>query len=182
MARKESVSKELINQTAFEMLRDEGKENITARRLAARIGCSTQPIFRVYEGMDELYATLFYMAMKYFDTYYAKYIKEHNTPFVDLGLAYIDFAQTEPNLFKVLFLSKDRFDKELYELLNGESGAVKDEIMKAAKNGCKAPSSLFMKMWIFIHGAACMSITGDYDLPKNETVNLLKECYKAFEN
>ena len=21
-----------------------------------------------------------------------------------------------------------------------------------------------MKMWIFIHGAACMSLTGDYDL------------------
>ena len=35
-----------------------------------------------------------------------------------------------------------------------------------------------MKMWIFIHGAACMTITGDYDLPEAETKRLLLESYE----
>ena len=39
---------------------------------------------------------------------------------------------------------------------------------------------MFMKMWIFIHGMACMTITGDYDLGITETVQLLKEAYQSF--
>lgn len=37
-----------------------------------------------------------------------------------------------------------------------------------------------MKMWIFIHGAACMSLTGDYDLQEEETIQMLKDSYQAF--
>ena len=28
-----------------------------------------------------------------------------------------------------------------------------------------------MKMWIFIHGCACMVLTGDYDLTEEETID-----------
>ena len=37
-----------------------------------------------------------------------------------------------------------------------------------------------MKMWIFIHGAASMSFTDDYDLKENETIEMLKDAYQAF--
>ncbi len=37
-----------------------------------------------------------------------------------------------------------------------------------------------MKLWIFIHGAACMSLTGDYDLKEDETLRLLEEAYRSF--
>ena len=37
-----------------------------------------------------------------------------------------------------------------------------------------------MKMWIFIHGAACMSLTGDYDLSDRESLELLERSYRAF--
>ena len=40
----------------FALARAEGIENVTARKLAAQIGCSTQPIFRVYANMGELYS------------------------------------------------------------------------------------------------------------------------------
>ena len=39
-------------------------------------------------------------------------------------------------------------------------------------------SGLFMKMWIFIHGCACMVLTGDYDLTKEETLDLLRYIQK----
>ena len=51
MARKESITKQMIIDGAFELLKKEGVEAVTARKLAAHIGCSTQPIFRVYENM-----------------------------------------------------------------------------------------------------------------------------------
>lgn len=180
MARKESITKEMLLEAAFELVKDEGIENLTARKLAVKAGCSTQPIFRTYKNMEEVSEEVFLKAMKYYNDYYKTYKKSSSVPFVDLGMAYIAFAGEDKNMFKLLFLSENRFEHSLYEILNGELQFVGHEINKAKNAGCKNPSGLFMQMWIFIHGAACMSLTGDYDLGENETKDLLIKSYKSF--
>lgn len=179
MARKEMITKDMILDTAFAIARKEGMENVTARKLASQIGCSTQPIFRVYVNMNELYADIFQRAIDDFGTYYENFDSRTDTPFIHLGLAYINYAKEEQKLFELLFQSGNRGRMSLYELLNGKVGAVSREISKAAEAGCKNPSGLFMKMWIFIHGCACMVITGDYDLTIEETVDLLQDMYTS---
>lgn len=180
MARKESVTHEMLKTTAFSMLREEGMENVTARKLAAKVGCSTQPIFRVYTGMEDIDEELFQLSMEYFEAFYQKFPHTEMTPFVNLGLAYIQFAVEEKHVFRTLFLSEKRYGKSLYEILNGTGGAVGKEFAVAQNEGCRNPGELFMKMWILIHGAATMSLTGDYDLNMDDTRKLLKESYKAF--
>ena len=180
MARKESITMDVILDAAFEMVRDEGVESLTARKLAAKAGCSTQPIFRIYQNMDELAGDLFERVIAFFDSYYAAYPKSDTYAFVDLGMAYIEFAVKENKLFQLLFLTQNRQGKSMYELLNGKSGAVIREIARAKAAGCREPGDLFMKMWIFIHGAACMAITGDYDLNVEQTRALLEETYRVF--
>ena len=174
MARKETITKTDILNAAFEMASKEGFEKVTARTLAAKAGCSTQPIFRIYKNMEELGKDLFEQVVAYFSAYYEKFPRKSNTPFVSLGLTYIRFAQDNPKLFQLLFAAENKNGKSLYDILNGENGAVVKEINNAAENGCKNPSSMFMKMWILIHGAACMCLTGDYDLKENETITLLE--------
>jgi hypothetical protein len=147
--------------------------------LAAQIGCSTQPIFRVYTNMNELYEEIYKKALDSFEAYYQNYKSDIEVPFVHLGLAYINYAKKEDNLFKLLFQSEHRGKRGLFELLNGKTGAVTKEINKASAVGCKNPSGLFMKMWIFIYGCACMVLTGDYDLTEEETVDLLEDIYKS---
>lgn len=181
MARKVSITKEIIQDAAFLIVQTEGMENLTARRLAEKAGCSTQPIFRTYENMQQLGQEVFERAIAYFSDFYSKCQQQKRTddkPFVEFGLAYIDFAMKEPKLFQTLFLSSQKYGRSLYELLNGSTGAFIKEMTKAKQLGVKDPGELFMKMWIFIHGAACMAITGDYDLPQNETIRLLDECYQ----
>lgn len=180
MARKETITKDYLFDTAFQMLREEGIGNITARKLAARAGCSTQPIFRLYENMEELWQELFERAVDYFEDYYNSAKLYDFTPFVNLGITYIEFAVNEKHLFQMLFLAENRYGKSLYEILNGKMGSVGKEFAKAKNEGCKNPGDLFMKMWIFIHGSACMSITGDYDLDMEETKQLLRTVYKGF--
>lgn len=53
MARKELITKSDIRAAAFEMARKLGVVEITARKLASYAGCSTQPIFRNYENMED---------------------------------------------------------------------------------------------------------------------------------
>ena len=179
MARKELITKDKISETAFALAKTEGIEYVTARKLAAQIGCSTQPIFRVYANMNELYEELYQKAMEAFGNYYENYKSAVDTPFIHLGLAYIDYAKEEKNLFQFLFQSEHRGERGLLELLNGKSGAVGREINRAAAAGCKNPSDLFMKIWIFIHGCACMVLTGDYDLTEEETIKLLEDIYTS---
>lgn len=182
MARKETITKDEILNAAFQMTRQDGFTQVSARTLAAKAGCSTQPIFRVYKNMEELGGDLYSKAIGFFHDYYDSFPKTSDTPFVNMGLAYIRFAQEEQQLFKLLFMGKNRHGKSLYDLLNGDKGTVVREINNAKFYGCKDPSGMFMRMWIFIHGSACMSLTGDYDLQEEDTVKLLEESYQAFLN
>lgn len=181
MARKESITKKMILEAAFAMTREEGLGAVTARRLADHAKCSTQPIFRIYRGMEELYNDIYERAISYFSDYYTNFMSKDDTPFVNLGLAYIKFAELEPWLFKLLFLEPKRNQRSLYELLNGSAGALVKEINKAKADGVAQPQEVFMMMWILIHGAACMVITGDYDLSEVQTLELLKESYSAYK-
>ena len=101
-------------------------------------------------------------------------------PFVNLGMAYIAFAREEGHLFELLFLSGKENRKSMYDLLNGDVGNVLYEINRARAEGCGHPEEVFMRMWIFIHGSACMTLTGDYDLSNVETLAVLKKVYGQF--
>lgn len=181
MARKETITKQDIMNAAFSILQEEGISQVTARKLAAKANCSTQPIFRVYKNMEELIEELFTRACEFFQDYYAGFPRQTVTPFVNLGYAYIKFAGEHKKLFEFVFLSSNRFGRSMYDLVNGNAGCVSREIQAATGQGCRNASELFMKMWIFIHGAACMALTGDYDLSESETVQILKDSYKAFK-
>lgn len=180
MARKISITKEMLMKSAFELAREEGMEEVTARRLASKANCSTQPIFRVYSNMEELYDEVYRMVMAYFSDFYEKYPGNSRVPFTNLGMAYIEFAGKEPQLFRMLFMEPKRCDATLFGILNGKINALHQEIAKAKAQGAKDPSDIFMKMWIFIHGAACMMTTGDYDLSMQETEKLLEAAYASF--
>ena len=180
MPRKESITIEQILDTAFAMTREEGFASVTARRVAARAGCSTQPIFRVYKNMEELWDAVYEKAAVFFQDFYSQYPRMARTPFVNLGMAYIAFARKECHLFELLFLSQRKNRKSMYDLLNGTESNVLYEINRAKAEGCTHPQDVFMRMWIFIHGSACMALTGDYDLSDVETLSVLKQVYGQF--
>lgn len=180
MARKAVVTKEILLDSAFALMREEGFEEVTARKLAVKAGCSTQPIFRLYENMEQVMEEVYERAITFFEDFYAAYPRWVETPFVNLGMSYIRFATVEKNIFRLLFLSEHRGKRSMYTLLNGKTGAVSKEAAKAKENGVTDAGSLFLKMWIFIHGAACMALTDDFDLTERETLGLLKNCYQAY--
>lgn len=180
MARKESITIDMILDTAFDMVKEEGFESVTARRVAAAVGCSTQPIFRVYKNMEELQKAVYDRAIAYFLNYYDAAPKPSRIPFVNLGLAYIVFAKSEKNYFKLLFVEGIDDGMPMFDLLNGEKGNVVSEITRAKLMGCADPADMFMRMWIFVHGAAAMTLTGDYDLSDEETIALLEKTFTAF--
>lgn len=181
MARKEQISKQMILDGAFELVREQGIEMLTARKLAAHIGCSTQPIFRVYSNMEELSGEVFLKAKAFYEDYCVNYSQENATPFVDLGLCYITFAKEELNLFKLLFLTPHDDNNTMYDLINGQDhGFVIREFRKIKNLDMNKAGDIFMKIFIFMHGMACMAICGELDLTKEEILPTLKETIEGF--
>jgi len=181
MARKETITIQTILDTAFAMTREEGFANVTARKLACKAGCSTQPIFRVYKNMEELWDAVYDKAVSFFDDYYSLYPKIGRFPFSNLAMCYLSFAREEKYLFELLFATQGIHTKSIYEILNGKTGKVVHEISLARMSGCDDPEELFMKMWIWVHGAACMTLTGNYQWSDKETMELIERSYHAFK-
>ncbi|MBR6452722.1 MAG: TetR/AcrR family transcriptional regulator [Lachnospiraceae bacterium] len=181
MARKEQITKQIILDGAFSLLREQGMEMVTARKLAAHIGCSTQPIFRVYKNMEELNAELFEKAKAFYEDYCVRFEKGNVIPFVDLGLCYIQFAKEELNLFRLLFLSPHDDENTMYDLINGKEHAfVIQEIKKIPNLNMNNAGDIFMKIFIFMHGMACMATNGEFDLSREEVVPMLEEAVTKF--
>ncbi len=181
MAKKETISRDALIQAAFSILREEGIGQVTARKLAARANCSTQPIFRIYRNMEEVSEELFGRACDFFQDYYSDFPEQAAPPFVNLGQAYIKFAGEHKKVFEFLFLSPERFGRSLYDIIDGSGGCVTREVQAALSQGCRDAGNVFMKMWIFIHGAACMCLTGDYELSEDETMQALMAAYDSFK-
>jgi len=181
MARKESVTKKIISDGAFELLREQGDTMLTARKLASYIGCSTQPIFRVYNGMDELASEMFDRAASYYEDYCVNYERVSETPFVDLALCYISFAREETHLFRLLFMTKHNEDVTMYNLLNGKEHAfVIKELRRIPNLDMNDAEEIFMKIFVFMHGMACMVTNGEFDLSESETAQMLVAVISQF--
>lgn len=59
MARKKTITKDHILNAAYEIVATEGFSRFTARNIASKMKCSTQPIYLEFKNMDDLKNALF---------------------------------------------------------------------------------------------------------------------------
>lgn len=180
MPPKEKVSKVRIENTAFEMTREYGFSEVTARKLAERLGCSTQPIFRSYENMDELRVDLFYMSLEFFLEQMLS--KKSRTPaYMGLALSYIDFAKEEKNLFELIASVDDFGTQTVTEFLRTDQG---DAILKKITGGHDMTPArkreLFTMFWMFVHGMAALIAGNRVQFTDREIRSYITKAYEGF--
>ena len=84
MARKKTITKEKILSAAYEVATTEVFSRFTARNIANKMNCSTQPIYLEFKNMDDLKRALF---VQIYD-----YLKYEVFPVVHTGNTIIDLA------------------------------------------------------------------------------------------
>lgn len=180
------VSKEKILNTAFEMTRESGFESVTARKLAERLECSTQPIFRVYENMDALKRDLFFMGADLFSDYMQGKCKKKNQKepaYLTLGMAYIDIAKKEKNLFKLIAAIEDFQDDDIKEfLLRGDVSEYLETLPNTETLQPKEKRELFMAVWFITHGIATLVVSNRSGLGDKEIRGLITKAYTGLLN
>lgn len=106
MPPKPKFTKEEVITAALDIVSEKGIEGLTSRELGKALGSSARPVFTVFKNMDELYAEVRKAAMDRFDEYAKK--AENFTPvFKQVGLRMILFAEEQPKLFRLLFMSEN---------------------------------------------------------------------------
>jgi AcrR family transcriptional regulator len=169
---------------AFRIIREKGRDKLSARSLARELKCSTMPVYSYLKSMKTLVNDLEEKAIDLMLTYQTT--SSTGQPFLDMGLGYVLFARNEQNLFRFLFMesegrqrhdrggrSAEETDKDLLRLLfiggkqsRSKSGRALREIafsrlitrmkMDPVVSGLdeRQLESILIKMWIFTHGLA----------------------------
>ena len=100
---KQKVTREMVVEAAFQIAREQGMEQVLVKNLAARLNCSTQPIYSYAENMDQLRQTVEEETLRFVDRFVKKRIDPDDL-FRSIGRAHIAFAEEEPHLFKIFIL------------------------------------------------------------------------------
>lgn len=165
MPPKVKITKEMIIDAAFEIARSEGAENINARTVSKKLGCSTQPVMYHFKTIEELKKTVYVKA----DEYHSEYITniqsdniqsdniQSENPMKDIGLNYIRFAETEKNLFRFLFQTNEFIGKNISELINSEElQPIIAILSKEVEVNTEQAKTIFRSLFLIAHGYASM--------------------------
>ena len=155
MPPKAKITREMIIDAAFEIARNKGAQNINARTVSKKLGCSTQPVMYYFQTIEELKKAVYAKA----DEYHSEYITDihSDNPMEDIGLNYIRFAVTEKNLFRFLFQSNEFLVKNISELINSEElQPVTAVLSQEAGVNAEQAKTIFRSLFLIAHGYASM--------------------------
>ncbi len=104
MPPKVSFAREKVLQQAFEIVRKDGLDALSARKIAQHLHSSTRPVYIAFQSMKALKEAVIQKAREYALSYFLQDTVDDDSPFLNLGLQYFRFSQVERELFKLLFL------------------------------------------------------------------------------
>lgn len=152
MSRTPSTTREQMVDVAFQLVRREGYAALTARSLAAELGCSTQPIMYQFPELAKLRELVYQKADQYHTTYLFS-----AEDLLGIGLRYVQFAAEEPNLFRLLFQSGHFDGTSLADMLAAPEVAG---IVQAASSELSLSKedalSVFEALYVAVHGYASL--------------------------
>ena len=177
MPAKKQITKDMILNAALKLLREQGYEAVNLKQLAKELGCSTQPVYLSFSGMDELRGELIPLAVAGFE----RYMKDGSEDGVVClyGMRYIAFAKEEPHLFRFLFMRPNAFSEIKQALLAMIECSI-EKLMAAYHISHEEADILHDQLWMHAHGIASMIATDfcDWDMAKVE--RMLADCKRIF--
>lgn len=171
MPPKKKIDEEQVLEKAFEILKEEGFEAITTRRLANMLGCSTQPIYGLFQNMDGLKKALYQKCCDYFKLCVYQYVKGKEEIFLEIGVGYILAAQKEAYIFKFITASQNYSLVSIKDLVKG---------FEKDKNLSIQGQKRFLNMWLYAHGIASIVSGNKVESSEEEYKQMLIEAYKHF--
>ena len=180
MPTKIKISKEMILETAFEIVRKYGTEKLSNRELASKLNCSIRPIYYQFENSEELQKELYKKIARYFYKFLLDNMIEDIPKYKQVGINYIKFAKKEQKLFQTLFLNETGITPNAFVSKDGDDYKELEKLIKiSTKLEEEDIKSFHTKMWIFCHGIATLVANDTVSLTDEQIEQLLSYQFQA---
>ena len=175
MPPKVKITKKMVADASFEVVRAGGHENLNARTISEYLGCSTQPVLYSFKTMDEIREAAYEIA----DRYHTEFIMPKDTdenPMLSLGLNYVRFGQEEKNLFRFLFQTDKFGGKDTEAILSDpELSGIMEIMASGLEVETEQAREMFLTFFCVAHGMA--SLLANNSMKYDEV-----QCEKMLEN
>ncbi len=181
MPKTTKITKDMILDAAFDIVRKNGFEGLNNRTLAKKLNCSIRPIYYQFTNTEQLKSELVRKIEKYFYNFLMAH-KDNEIPiYKQIGLNYVMFARKEGKLYQILFMRESSLpakefitkdDEELKELakyINLSTNLTDDNLKE-----------FHVKMWIFTHGIATIVANNTCNLTDDQISKLLTYGFQGF--
>ena len=169
------ISKDMILDAAFEIVRQEGMEKLSNRELANKLKCSIRPIYYQFKNVEEMQKELYMKIEQYFYKFLLDNMVKEIPKYKQVGINYIKFAQKEKKLFQALFMTETGLTPDAFVLKAGKDYKEIEKLIKLSKD----IKDFHTKMWIFCHGIATLVANGTVKLTDNQIQDLLSYEFQA---
>lgn len=177
---KQRITKEMIVDTAFDIVRKDGLQAMIVKNIASKLNCSVQPIYSYCTNMDGLKQEVFQKTLTFLQEYVQKHLDKKHL-FRSTGLAYLQFSKEEPNLFQLFVLSErnniSSFD-DFYASNTNPSFA--HLIAKDLNISYEQAKELHLCLLIFNTGISMIQISSKPGIETDELSKYLDKAYEAF--
>ena len=180
MPTKIRISKDMILDAAFQIVRKDGIEKLSNRELANKLKCSIRPIYYQFENVEEMQKELYKKIEHYFYKFLLDNMVEGIPKYKQIGINYIKFAKKEKKLFQTLFMSDMGLTPDAFVSKAGENYKEIEKLVKISTNLNEDDIKDFhTKMWIFCHGIATLVACGTVKLTDSQIQELLSYEFQA---
>lgn len=180
MSTKIKISKDMILDAAFEIVREYGIDSLSNRELASKLKCSIRPIYYQFENVSELEKELYKKIEKFFYEFLMDNMVEGIPKYKQVGINYIKFAKKEKKLFQTLFMSELGLAPSVFVSKDGEDyNKLKKLVRKSTNLDDEDIKSFHTNMWIFCHGIATLVANNTISLTDNQIEQMLSYEFQA---
>ena len=153
--------KEEIVHAALNVARKKGIDAVTAREVAAELRVSPGPIFTWFDTMEQLKTEVFELAKGLYREYIERGLSGP-IPFLGVWQQYLHFAREEPELYKLLFLTRPgNVSGGAMEALRFSQKLARESIMGIYNMDEKTADCYFRDMWLVAFSFATLVVTDD---------------------
>lgn len=181
MPPKPKCTRNQVIDAALELVSQKGINALTAKELGKALNSSATPIFTVFSSMSEVQSEVKKAAMTRFESYAHKLGSEMPL-FKQVGMQMILFAKEEPNLYALIFMSKNgnvkSFD-DIYAYLGVVADECLDAIQKSYGLTLSNAKRLFEHSWVHTYGIGTLCATGMCNLSGEEISKMLTQDFTA---
>ncbi len=177
---KAKITREMVVDAAFEVARATGIENVNARTVSEKLGCSTQPVMYHFARIEEMKRAVYEKADRFHSEYLMNIEDAEKGILLGIGLNYIRFAIRESNLFRFLFQSGFAVENSLLEMVNSrELKPLLDMMRGEMKMTVKQTKEVFVTIAVFTHGYASIIANNSLEYDEKLVASHLERAYRG---